>query len=579
MNVASAKGVYALLLGSGISSGAGILTGWGVTLDLTRKLAASAGSDAEPDPVAWYQSEYGRPPQYSNLLAELAPTPDERRALLEGYFEPTPDEREQGIKTPTDAHRAIARLVAQGWVRVVVTTNFDRLLELSLEEVGVTPLVIATADQAKGATPLAHNKCTVIKVHGDYLDPRIKNSEEELATYDPPMNDLLDQVFDEYGLVVCGWSGESDGALRDALSRCKSRRYTTYWCTRGELRDEVKAVAESRAARRVTISDANSFFLELEERVTSIQATGQRHPMDTRAAVETLKRYLPEERHRIRLRELARDATEELVSHLNEENFSVSAQRTDEEIAARILRLNTLSERTIALVANGCFWGSSEHDDVWVAAVRRLAEFEARNPAANRWGYMFRYPALLALYAAGVTAIGAGRYELLSTLLLLPVRSQNGVEREAIVQSLSPYDILPNNAAQLLLPDLGPGQKHPRPRSNYFHHALRQTVSELIPAQGDFDDAFDRFEYLANLVESDLESRKYDSLTAGHRWFDRRDRGSWFQSSRIASTVQREVEARKEQWPPLRAGLFDKSMDRLVEVKRSVDEATAKYRS
>ena len=39
----SNKGVYALLLGSGISKSAGIPTGWDVTIDLIRKLAAQNG--------------------------------------------------------------------------------------------------------------------------------------------------------------------------------------------------------------------------------------------------------------------------------------------------------------------------------------------------------------------------------------------------------------------------------------------------------------------------------------------------------------------------------------------------------
>ena len=36
----SSPGVYALLLGSGISRDTGILTGWEVTLDLIKKIAA-----------------------------------------------------------------------------------------------------------------------------------------------------------------------------------------------------------------------------------------------------------------------------------------------------------------------------------------------------------------------------------------------------------------------------------------------------------------------------------------------------------------------------------------------------------
>jgi hypothetical protein len=46
----SEPGTYALLLGSGVSRSAGVPTGWEVTLDLGRKLAAVQGenvNDAE----------------------------------------------------------------------------------------------------------------------------------------------------------------------------------------------------------------------------------------------------------------------------------------------------------------------------------------------------------------------------------------------------------------------------------------------------------------------------------------------------------------------------------------------------
>ena len=65
--------------------------------------------------------------------------------------------------------------------------------------------MIASDDAIAGATPLVHSKCTVIKVHGDYLDARIKNTDAELEDYSPAMNTLLDQVFDNFGLLVVGW--------------------------------------------------------------------------------------------------------------------------------------------------------------------------------------------------------------------------------------------------------------------------------------------------------------------------------------------------------------------------------------
>ena len=49
-----------------------------------------------------------------------------------------------------------------------------------------------------------------MKVNGDYLNASTKNTEDELASYDPRIEMLLDRILDEYGLVVCGWSAEWD---------------------------------------------------------------------------------------------------------------------------------------------------------------------------------------------------------------------------------------------------------------------------------------------------------------------------------------------------------------------------------
>ena len=130
-------GVYAVLVGSGVSRAAKIPTGWEVTLDLIRKLAKLCGETCDPDPELWYRKKFERDADYSDLLDELAKTPADRQQLLRGYWEPNDRERREGEKKPTAAHRSIAALAAQGFTRVIVTTNFDRLVETALTDKGV----------------------------------------------------------------------------------------------------------------------------------------------------------------------------------------------------------------------------------------------------------------------------------------------------------------------------------------------------------------------------------------------------------------------------------------------------------
>lgn len=123
------KGAYAVLLGSGVSAAAGIPTGWQIVSDLVTKVARLEGADVGGDPISWYKGRYGEEPDYSGLLNAIASSPTERSLLLRSYFEPTDDERRNGLKVPTAAHRTMAQLALSGHVHLFLTTNFDRLLE------------------------------------------------------------------------------------------------------------------------------------------------------------------------------------------------------------------------------------------------------------------------------------------------------------------------------------------------------------------------------------------------------------------------------------------------------------------
>ena len=81
-SIQSNRGVYALLLGSGVSRAAEIPTGWEITLDLIRKLAAASSHSADPNPAAWYREQYGEAPEYSKLLDELVKTQNRAAAAV-----------------------------------------------------------------------------------------------------------------------------------------------------------------------------------------------------------------------------------------------------------------------------------------------------------------------------------------------------------------------------------------------------------------------------------------------------------------------------------------------------------------
>ena len=94
------RGVYALLLGSGLSRSAEIPTGWEITLDLIRRVAELRGEGGQADYVESYRDTTGEEPDYSRVVGELGLSRDERRSILHTYIEPTDDDRREGLRIP-----------------------------------------------------------------------------------------------------------------------------------------------------------------------------------------------------------------------------------------------------------------------------------------------------------------------------------------------------------------------------------------------------------------------------------------------------------------------------------------------
>lgn len=88
--VQAERGCMAILIGSGISRSAAIPTGWEVTLDLARRVAAIRGEADPSDPAAWFETTFGEPPTYDRMLEMLGSMECALAGGQFGRFELTP---------------------------------------------------------------------------------------------------------------------------------------------------------------------------------------------------------------------------------------------------------------------------------------------------------------------------------------------------------------------------------------------------------------------------------------------------------------------------------------------------------
>jgi len=560
MSLYTNPGVYALLLGSGVSRAAGIPTGWEVVLDLIRKVAAVEGEEAQPDPETWYHRKFGESPDYAKLLDRLTTTPVERMALLRSYFEPTEEEREQGLKIPTPAHRAIATLVKLGCIRMILTTNFDRLMEQALEEEGVVPDVISSDDDLQGAMPYVHTRCVIVKLHGDYRDTRIKNTPEELANYSQALNAFLDRVFDEFGLIICGWSGEWDIALRKAILRSPNRRFATYWLAKGELTEGAQHIIQHRRAQVIPIESADKFFTELLEKVETLQELEHPHPLSTAVAVETVKRYLAEPRHRIRLHDLIHEETEEVWRELASERFSTQVPPIGKEIfQQRMHQYEAVVERLLAMLAALSYHDAGENSHLLTRCIERLVSVPRRNGLDVLLDLQY-YPALLLTYASGVSALAAKRFRNLAAILQEPkYRDQVHGEKRFAIYEVHVGSVFAQTYKWVPRPN---AEREYTPVNNYLFDLLRPLLHDYLSDDMRYEETFDTFEYLLALTYMDLVRETWAPIG---RFGWRYRHGETWERSPLAEFARVELEKGVDS-ELLRAGFFGGSVDRFKEI-------------
>ncbi|MFJ5862448.1 SIR2 family protein [Pseudarthrobacter sp. NPDC092439] len=492
-SVRANPGGYAVLLGAGVSAPSGILTAWGIVEDLIGRIADLIGQSRPDDPAAWYEERYSEPARYENLLEKLAPSPLERQRLLREYFEPADPEDDSPDRKPTLAHRSIARLVKTGTIRVIVTLNFDRLMEQALRAEGIEPTIVASAADVAGMAPVHTLKCCVVHLHGDYLNPAsMLNTTAELDSYGPQMLDLLHRIIKDYGLILAGWSGTYDPALVDAIKTNYPARYTLTWI---EPRTQTPPATEflTLMGGLLLPTDADTAFGLLADSVGALNSRRARHPLTPALAADTAKRELSGRWVAIGLHDTLGIEFERL-HRIPEVNLQDYQQEAPDGYLAMLERVEEASKVPGALVAATAYWGNEQSDNWWIDELERFSR-RPRVSGLVKLQNLRRVAGTNLFYAAGIAAQASKRYSLVGKLLSR--RTSDPYEGEQLLANILEADRALENTPSRLYRFLRP--------------LLEQSLS-ITPAA--LEDAWQQFEVL-RIVAAIMSDSRYSQLLEG----------------------------------------------------------------
>lgn len=574
-SVYSNKGAYALLCGAGISRSAGIKTGWNIEEDLIQKIAATQGITDSEDWHKWYKDEYGKDADYSSLLSEVVTTPTERVQLMREYFEPTEEDREEGLKQPTKAHRAIAELAKEGFVKVIISPNFDRLFEQALQEVGVQPQVVYHADDLERITPLVHGGVTIVKLNGDYLDCRFRNTEEELDSYQPEMETFLSRIFEDFGLITCGWSAQWDKGLVDIITKSRQSRYGSFISYVGKAGETLENLASKRQGELIQIVGADSFFIELKEQVFTLNALNTSKTLSKDVFVGRVKRYIAKNQM-MELTELleseAKNAHDKIMQYANY-GFQITPDSFQ-----RYLNLHIeAADKLMAAAIIAARWGKEKHILIFKDVLKRLCHKPFRNGeiTIHHTQYLHLLAANMLFNAIGVSCVKYGQFGVLEKFFR---ERTSALGYFTISQPVNLIYLIASDHWGKEMLNSYMGQTYYVPFSMLKINTLREYFSEVFLVDEEYEQTYYIWEQMFSLLYNfygcdNIAGLREDYFPIGN-FIRSRAHYSRFPDCEY-NTFFAMAETEQDQWAPIAQGLFAKKYSNY---KECLDKANEFYR-
>jgi len=253
---------FCLLLGAGSSNSCGVKTAKEMMVELAKILYYQESRTESFETWERNQDWFDNDKKYSILFERVYDQKPQRRNYIE-----------QCVKNarPSWGHIYLSNIIERKYFDVILTTNFDDLLnESSILYSNFRPIVCAHDSTISGIR-ITSARPKIIKLHGDYLYDNIKNTLKETRNLEKNTSEKIMQFAKEYGLIVIGYGG-NDNSVMDILFRmvnenCNYFPHGLYWCLRNEDRisKKVQKLLTQENTYWVKIEGFDDFMAELHE--------------------------------------------------------------------------------------------------------------------------------------------------------------------------------------------------------------------------------------------------------------------------------------------------------------------------
>jgi len=230
---ASGAANYSLLLGAGCSVSSNVRSASALVEQWRKEVfqRLCPNDEYSPEEAVQYLSKnhavwYNPQREYSSLFEKNFDLPRQRRMFVE---------QEVAGKSPNLGYAYLVRLIEEGFVNTVFTTNFDDLVNEAFFQFSSVRPIVCAHDSSVGSITVTSKRPKVVKLHGDYLFDDIKATVRETESLEDNTRRKFSEFCRDFGLIVVGYGGY-DRSIMDVLQYLLRSddyfKHGVYWCIR-----------------------------------------------------------------------------------------------------------------------------------------------------------------------------------------------------------------------------------------------------------------------------------------------------------------------------------------------------------
>lgn len=231
-----------LLLGAGASVSSNIPSGGQMVWDFKRSLYCAAKNkrtslysdlskaNVQKEIQSYFDGQQGYPElwsdqEYSFYFEKCYPFRRDREYYIQNKV--------RDIK-PAIGYLCLGEMIINGKIDLISTTNFDDLVQAGIHATnpGFSIKTISSAVSSSVGFSLYDGFPNIIKLHGDYLFDKLKNTEAELQELELKIATIWKEAIKENGLIVVGYAGNDNSVMTvlEELISVGGVKKGVYWC-------------------------------------------------------------------------------------------------------------------------------------------------------------------------------------------------------------------------------------------------------------------------------------------------------------------------------------------------------------